>query len=90
MQEKRNNEYLKDFLSLEMKELNQALTSVSRRRLVPDSQQISLEDFGTLVGRISKAKKVIQNLEKEKPENIESAVNDLKKTMLLFASVRRR
>ena len=53
MQEKKENEYLEDFLSLEIKEISQALTSLSPSRLVPNSQQMSMEDFGLLVEKIA-------------------------------------
>lgn len=89
-QEKKTNEYLDDFLSLDIKEINDALTSISPRRLVPDTQQISLDEFNALTQRILKAKKVIKNLEKEKSEAVETTIKDLKKTMLLFCSVYRR
>jgi hypothetical protein len=88
-QEKKPNEYLDDFLSLDIKEIDEALTSISLRRLVPNTRQISLEEFGSLTQRVLKAKEVIKNLEKRKPEEIEATAKDLKKTMLIFCSVYR-
>jgi len=88
-QEKKSNKYLEDFLSLDIKEIEDALTSISFRRLVPNTQQISLDEFNSLIQRILKAKDVIENLEERNPEEIKNIVKDLKKTMLVFCSLYR-
>jgi hypothetical protein len=86
-QEGSRNQYLEDFLSLEMNEVQYALAANTPKGLVPSERQVSLEDFGLVIDHIEKAKQTVKNLEKQKPQDIKTTIRNLKKTvMLLYGS----
>jgi len=83
-QEKSRNQYLEDFLTLDIEEVQIALIPKVPRALVPTESSVSLEDFAVLIQNIAKAKKTIKNIENEKPEAIKETIKGLKKTVLLL------
>lgn len=83
-QESARNQYLNDFLTLETSEVEQALVAGTPRGLVPSQCEVSLEEFGTILTDITKAQHTVKNLEKEKPETIQTTIRNLKKTVTLL------
>jgi DNA-directed RNA polymerase subunit H (RpoH/RPB5) len=85
-QEKRENPYLKDFLSLKAQEINEALTSVSARRLVPNTHRVTFEESTDLLKKILQAQKVIEHIDKADPKDIDAAkLNLIRATRLFYA-----
>lgn len=90
MQEKKKNPYLHDFLSLEAREINEALTSASPRRLVPNAYKVSFEESTDLLKKILKAQEVVRYIEKADQKDIDFAVQNLKKATRLFYALYHR
>jgi len=89
-QEKSRNQYLDDFLTLDIEDVQTALIPKVPKALVPTESPVSLEDFGIIIQNIAKAKDTIKNIEKEKPEAIKNTIKGLKKTVLLLYGVYNR
>lgn len=90
MQEKKENQYLQDFLSLEAQEINAALTSASAGRLVPNARRVSFEESADLLEKILQAQEVVRHISKAAQEEIDFAVQNLKKATRLFYALYHR
>lgn len=90
IQEKRDNEYLHDFLSLTAQELGLALTTASVRRLVPNSHRISFDESAELTTQVLQTQVTVRGIANANQEEIDLAVENLKKAMRLFYELYRR
>lgn len=90
MQEKKENRYLQDFLSLKAQEINEALMSASVGRLVPNSHGVSLEESANLLKKILEAQKVAGHIGEASSEEITSAAESLKRATRLFYALYHR
>jgi hypothetical protein len=90
MQEKKENPYLQDFLSLEAREINEALTSASAGRLVPNGYKVSFEESIDLLKKILQAQEVVRCIKRADKKDIDSAVQNLKKATRLFYALYHR
>lgn len=88
--EKKENRYLQDFLSLEAREINAALTSASAGRLVPNARRVSFEESTDLLQKILQAQEVVRHISKADQTEIDLAVQNLKKATRLFYELYRR
>ena len=87
--EKKDNQYLRDFLSLKREEINEALTAASSGRLVPNGRRVSLQESVEIMNKILKAQNVIRRINKAKQEEIDVTMDNLKKATRMFYSVYR-
>jgi len=90
LQEKKDNEYLHDFLSLTASEMNDALTTASVRKLVPNTHKISPGESADLTTQVLQTQVIIRKIDKADPKELELAVKNLKKAMRLFYEFYRR
>jgi len=90
IQERKENRYLQDFLSLNAQEINEALTTASAGRLVPNAYRVTLEESANLLQKILQAQEVVKHISKADPKEIDSAVQNLKKAIRLFYALYHR
>ena len=90
LQERKENQYLQDFLSLKAQEINEALTTASAGRLVPNAHRVSFEESTDLLREILQAQEVVRHISKADQKKIDTAVQNLKKATRLFYALYHR
>ena len=83
-QGKKNNNYLRDFLTLKEDELKLALASASAKMgLIPATIKVSPEEAGVITA-VMGAQQIARKIDKVSSEEIERIITDLEQKLNLF------
>jgi len=93
LNEKKSNDYLKDFLTLEENELTEAFLSTnSQKRLIPLHEATLSNEENAFLECVKKAQKIVAGLGKvESDKEIEDCINELGAKMdIIYATIPER
>jgi hypothetical protein len=93
LNEKKSNDYLRDFLTLEENEITEVfLSMIAQNRLIPSHEAKLSDEETAFLESVKKAQKIVRGIDKvESDKEIEDCINELGAKMdIIYATIPER